>query len=177
MDTGSKRKLPSGETQSDKLGHTWLCVIIMEDSSSQENSPVGTSPPSVSPAKNREEPEVIKLWKENQATKLEEKDHLEEQAKIELKAQAKKELEDWYQLHAEQLTKLQTSHREASESAEKEFQSTNNEIQPGTEWERVAKMCDFNPKTCRNTKDISRLRSVILQLKQGGNPTTSAPSI
>ncbi|TRY80687.1 hypothetical protein TCAL_09014 [Tigriopus californicus] len=139
----------------------------MEDSSSQENSPVGTSPPSVSPAKNREEPEVIKLWKENQATKLEEKDHLEEQAKIELKAQAKKELEDWYQLHAEQ----------ASESAEKEFQSTNNEIQPGTEWERVAKMCDFNPKTCRNTKDISRLRSVILQLKQGGNPTTSAPSI
>eukprot|EP00094_Tigriopus_californicus_P009348 TCALIF_09014-PA protein Name:"Similar to Clc Clathrin light chain (Drosophila melanogaster)" AED:0.20 eAED:0.27 QI:0/0/0/0.66/1/1/3/0/129 len=129
----------------------------MEDSSSQENSPVGTSPPSVSPAKNREEPEVIKLWKENQATKLEEKDHLEEQAKIELKAQAKKELEDWYQLHAEQ--------------------STNNEIQPGTEWERVAKMCDFNPKTCRNTKDISRLRSVILQLKQGGNPTTSAPSI
>ena len=42
------------------------------------------------------------------------------------------------------------------------------QLVPGTEWERVAKLCDFNPKTARNTKDVSRLRSVILQLKQEG---------
>ncbi len=39
---------------------------------------------------------------------------------------------------------------------------------PGTEWERVAKLCDFNPKTAKNTKDVGRMRSVILQLKQEG---------
>ena len=78
----------------------------------------------------------------------------------------------------QQLTKLQTTNRAASESAEKEFESTTHEIKPGTEWERVAKLCDFNPKSARNVKDISRLRAVILQLKQGG-PATSVirPSV
>ena len=46
------------------------------------------------------------------------------------------------------------------------------QLTPGTEWERVAKLCDFNPKTARNTKDIGRMRSVILQLKQEGNSPT-----
>ena len=41
-----------------------------------------------------------------------------------------------------------------------------NEIEPGTEWERVHKLCDFNQKTNRNSKDISRLRTVLLQLKE-----------
>eukprot|EP00095_Tigriopus_kingsejongensis_P012107 maker-scaffold1556_size35834-snap-gene-0.6 protein:Tk12107 transcript:maker-scaffold1556_size35834-snap-gene-0.6-mRNA-1 annotation:"clathrin light chain-like isoform x1" len=139
----------------------------MEDLGSQESSQ-GNSPPSESPLKMRDEPEVIIKWKEQQAEKLEAKDKHEDEAINALKTQAKKELEEWYQIHSEQLAKLQTSHREASESAEKEFQATNNAIKPGTEWERVAKLCDFNPKTCGNTKDITRLRSVILQLKQGG---------
>lgn len=36
----------------------------------------------------------------------------------------------------------------------------------GQEWERIAKLCDFNPKSSKNTKDVSRMRSIILQLKQ-----------
>lgn len=40
------------------------------------------------------------------------------------------------------------------------------EIEPGTEWERIAKLCDFNPKSNRSNRDTSRLRSIILQLKQ-----------
>ncbi len=109
-----------------------------------------------------------------------------------LREKAKKELADWYAQHSEQvsereeeivrnqlssslfqLTKLQNAHRAASETAEKEFESSTHEITPGTEWERVAKLCDFNPKSARNVKDISRLRSVILQLKQGGPPPTT----
>lgn len=41
-----------------------------------------------------------------------------------------------------------------------------NDIEPGTEWDRVHKLCDFNQKTSRNTKDTSRMRSILLQLKQ-----------
>ena len=41
---------------------------------------------------------------------------------------------------------MQSSNRAASESAEKEFKSTTFEIKPGTEWDRVSKLCDFNPK-------------------------------
>ena len=128
-----------------------------------------------------------------QAERLEEKDRLEDEARETLREAAKKELEDWYAQHAEQLTKTQSSNRAASESSEREFKATTHEITPGkkrvilcegsyyyylilgTEWERVAKLCDFNPKTARNTKDVSRMRSVILQLKQQGlNNSASA---
>ena len=141
----------------------------MPDDSSAPNS-------SISPVRSadREEPEVIKKWKEEQLKSLQEKDKLEEKACQELREKAKLELKEWYAQHAEQLSKLQATHRAASESSQREIESSTLEIKPGTEWERVAKLCDFNPKTARNTKDISRLRSVILHLKQGGSATTVA---
>merc|ERR1719220_1624810 len=120
----------------------------------------------------REDPEVIKLWKENQVKMLQEKDENEEKAQEELKKQAKAELEDWYKQHSEQLGKLQAANRAASISYEQELETTTEKLTPGTEWERVAKLCDFNPKSARNTKDIGRMRSVILQLKQEGSSPT-----
>jgi len=123
----------------------------------------------------REDPEVIKQWKENQVKMLQEKDQEEEKAREELKDQAKKELEDWYKQHSEQLSKLQAANRAASISYEQELETTTTKLVPGTEWERVAKLCDFNPKTARNTKDVSRLRSVILQLKQEGSSPSAPP--
>ena len=52
----------------------------------------------------REDPEVIKQWKEDQVKMLEDKDKAEEKAKEELKEQAKRELEDWYKQHSEQVS-------------------------------------------------------------------------
>lgn len=57
-------------------------------------------------------------------------------------------------------------------TAEKELIGTPTEMEPGQEWERIAKLCDFNPKASRNSKDVSRMRSIILQLKQ--NPSVAA---
>ena len=37
---------------------------------------------------------------------------------------------------------------------------------PGNEWTKVARLCDFNPKVNKNTKDVSRMRSILLRLKQ-----------
>ncbi|TNN37997.1 Clathrin light chain A [Liparis tanakae] len=37
---------------------------------------------------------------------------------------------------------------------------------PGSEWGRVAHLCDFNPKTNKQAKDVSRMRSVLISLKQ-----------
>ena len=50
--------------------------------------------------------------------------------------------------------------------AEAAFVDERDEDVPGTEWERVSRMCDFNPKNSKNTKDVSRMRSIFLQLKQ-----------
>lgn len=69
------------------------------------------------------------------------------------------ELKKWKQL----FTRDQTTRR----NAEKDLVSTQvAEPEAGQEWERIAKLCDFNPKASRNSKDVSRMRSIILQLKQ-----------
>jgi len=135
-----------------------------------EVAPASTTPiRSVTPTPVvREEPEKIKLWREEQLKRMEEKDKLEEQAKEELRLKAKAELEEWYKQHEEQVAKT----RQANRSAEKELVAETSAIEPGTEWERISKLCDFNPKTAKSTRDISRMRSIILQVKQ--NPPVKA---
>merc|ERR1712025_1117759 len=102
--------------------------------------------------KIKEEPEVIKQWREKQAAK---------------------ELAAWYEQNAIQLEKLRATNREAMINANKTFVAELEPVEPGTEWDRVAKLCDFNPKSAKNVKDVSRMRSIILQLKQGPAPTSS----
>lgn len=122
------------------------------------------SAPSPAPVKPiiREEPEKIKKWREEQKKRLEEKDANEEKRKEELREGAKRELEEWYKHHEEQIAKTKAANR----NAEKQFVAETDEIEPGTEWERIAKLCDFNPKSSKTSKDVSRMRSIILQLKQ-----------
>jgi len=108
------------------------------------------------------EPEKIRLWREQQAKRLEEKDAVEETKKEELRNQAKKELEEWYKHHNELIAKNKAANR----NAEKELVAEADVVEPGTEWERIARLCDFNPKASKHSKDVSRMRSIILQLKQ-----------
>ncbi|XP_032784096.2 clathrin light chain isoform X4 [Daphnia magna] len=128
--------------------------------------------PQMSNSVPREEPEKIRKWREEQKLRLERKDEEEERKKKEMKEAAKKELEEWYKHHKEAIDKTRSANREAAINAEKELIGTPTEIEPGQEWERIAKLCDFNPKASRNNKDVSRMRSIILQLKQ--NPSVTA---
>ncbi|XP_025202688.1 clathrin light chain isoform X3 [Melanaphis sacchari] len=125
-----------------------------------------TSSPIIAPKIEREEPEKIKKWREEQKTRLEEKDADEEKKKEELRLIAKKELEEWYKIHKEQIAKTKDVNRESAINAEKQFVAESDEIEPGTEWDRISKLCDFNPKSSRASKDVTRMRSIILQLKQ-----------
>lgn len=51
-------------------------------------------------------------------------------------------------------------------ASEEAFVKESKEESPGTEWEKVAQLCDFNPKSSKQCKDVSRLRSVLMSLKQ-----------
>uniref|UniRef100_A0A3B3TWW4 Clathrin light chain n=1 Tax=Poecilia latipinna TaxID=48699 RepID=A0A3B3TWW4_9TELE len=55
---------------------------------------------------------------------------------------------------------------EELKAAEEAMISDLDENNPGTEWERVARLCDFNPKSSKQAKDVSRMRSVLISLKQ-----------
>jgi len=120
----------------------------------------------------REEPEKIRKWREDQIKHLEEKDIAEEKKKEEWREIAKKELEDWYKNHEETIAKTKAANRDAAKTAEKQFVADDDDIEPGTEWERIAKLCDFNPKAKQGSKDVSRMRSIILQMKQSPLPMT-----
>ncbi|XP_072293913.1 clathrin light chain B isoform X2 [Eucyclogobius newberryi] len=110
----------------------------------------------------RQEPESLRKWREEQKTRLEALDTASKAAEEEWKAKAKKELEDWHVQQSEQMEKYKANNR-ASEEA---FLEETDGDSPGTEWERVARLCDFNPKTNKQAKDVSRMRSVLISLKQ-----------
>ena len=91
----------------------------------------------------KEEPEFMRKWKEEQKERLEKKDQEETAAMEELKVKAKQELEDWYKRYETQLEKTKSCNREEETKYEG---NEMNHIEPGSEWERVAKHCDFSAK-------------------------------
>jgi len=130
------------------------------------------------------EPEKIRLWREENNKLLAEKDAESERKKEELLIQAKKELEDWDRNREEQLQKTRESNRLANDAfmkqledsaigytaAEEQFVKDRDNSTPGSEWERVSRLCDFNPKASKGSKDVSRMRSSLLHLKQNPRP-------
>ncbi|XP_074772673.1 clathrin light chain B isoform X12 [Athene noctua] len=80
----------------------------------------------------------------------------------EWREKAKKDLEEWNLRQNEQMEKNRANNR-ASEEA---FLKESKEESPGSEWEKVAQLCDFNPKSSKQSKDVSRMRSVLISLKQ-----------
>ena len=100
----------------------------------------------------KEEPEFMRKWKEEQKERLEKKDLEETAAMEDLKVKAKQELEDWYKRYETQLEKTKNCNREEETKYEG---NEMNHIEPGSEWERVAKHCDFSAKV-----DIAPLSSL-----------------
>ncbi|XP_041432399.1 clathrin light chain A S homeolog isoform X3 [Xenopus laevis] len=122
----------------------------------------------------RAEPESIRKWREEQRSRLEMLDANSKKQESEWKEKASKELEEWYTRQDELLQKAKANNRtninhpcySLEQAAEEAFVSDVEETSPGTEWERVARLCDFNPKSSKQAKDVSRMRSVLITLKQ-----------
>ncbi|XP_069100675.1 clathrin light chain B isoform X1 [Pleurodeles waltl] len=127
-----------------------------------------------------QEPESIRVWREEQKKRLEELDASSKLAEQEWREKAKKDLDEWYVRQNEQMEKTKVNNRIADKAF---YQQPNADVigyvasdealaadltddSSGTEWERVARLCDFNPKSSKQTKDVSRLRSVLISLKQ-----------
>ncbi|XP_066473926.1 clathrin light chain A isoform X1 [Tiliqua scincoides] len=120
------------------------------------------------------EPESLRKWREEQQERLEVLDANSRKQEAEWKEKAVKELEEWYARQDEQLQKTKANNStninhpcySLEQAAEEAFVNDVDESSPGTEWERVARLCDFNPKSSKQAKDVSRMRSVLISLKQ-----------
>ncbi|XP_016044171.1 clathrin light chain B isoform X2 [Erinaceus europaeus] len=126
-----------------------------------------------------QEPESIRKWREEQKKRLQELDAASKVTEQEWREKAKKDLEEWNQRQSEQVEKNKINNRIADKAfyqqpdadvigyvASEEAFVKESEETPGTEWEKVAQLCDFNPKSSKQCKDVSRLRSVLMSLKQ-----------
>ncbi|XP_004711082.1 clathrin light chain A isoform X3 [Echinops telfairi] len=120
------------------------------------------------------EPESIRKWREEQMERLEALDANSQKQEAEWKEKAVQELEEWYARQDEQLQKTKANNStninhpcySLEQAAEEAFVNDVDESSPGTEWERVVRLCDFNPKSSKQAKDVSRMRSVLISLKQ-----------
>ncbi|XP_077434150.1 clathrin light chain B isoform X2 [Vanacampus margaritifer] len=110
----------------------------------------------------RQEPESLRKWREEQKVRLEALDSASKAAEVEWREKAKKELEDWHVHQSDQMEKNKANNRASEES----FLAESDGDCPASAWERVAHLCDFNPKTNKQAKDVSRMRSVLISLKQ-----------
>ncbi|XP_013861563.1 clathrin light chain B isoform X3 [Austrofundulus limnaeus] len=128
----------------------------------------------------RQEPESLRKWREEQKTRLEALDSASKAAEAQWREKAKKELEEWHVHQNEAMEKNKANNRIADKAfykqpnsdvigfvaSEEAFLAETDGDSAGTEWERVARLCDFNPKTSKQAKDVSRMRSVLISLKQ-----------
>ncbi|XP_075915083.1 clathrin light chain A-like isoform X6 [Petromyzon marinus] len=127
------------------------------------------------------EPESLRRWRHEQRERLDQLDAASRKAESEWRERAKRELDEWRGRQGEQLEKTRRNNRVADEAffeqpnahvigymaaEEACVREREEEEGPGSEWERVARLCDFNPKTSKQSKDVSRMRSIIISLKQ-----------
>jgi len=120
--------------------------------------------------KEAAEPDSLRKWKQEQEEQIAVRDAEAETKRLEWKAEAAKELETWHAKQQEVLANNKAANREA----QAEFLKDTQEEKPGVtmttargaQWEKICKLCDFNPKNNRNEKDTARMRSIFLQLKQ-----------
>ncbi|CAF0937574.1 unnamed protein product [Rotaria sordida] len=116
------------------------------------------------------EPEKIRKWREEFSTRINKKDTEEEIKRKEMREQAKKELDDFYKQRTEQLERTKGQNRSNNRTLEDDlFNNRNTSIISNgkvSDWDKITSLCEFNPKNNRAQKDLTRYRSVLLQLKQ-----------
>lgn len=113
------------------------------------------------PSIPREEPETIRRWRVEFAERLDAKDAAEKEAIAAMKAEAAAALEDFHKQRGEAQAKKASENRKS----EAEEVALRDSTDGGKEWERIARMCEFNPKAAKSTKDVSRMRGILLQKK------------
>lgn len=89
---------------------------------------------------------------------LETKDQQEKERDKELEVAAKLELEEWYVKYNERIAAIKEENRKREAAPQEE------EAGESLEWDKVIELCGF--KSPKSVKDTSRMRSILLKLKE-----------
>ncbi|NXS86453.1 CLCB protein, partial [Erpornis zantholeuca] len=171
---------PGGQAAPPEQGFQNGGATVNGDVFQESNGPTDAYAAIAKAARLTQEPESIRKWREEQKKRLEELDAASKVTEQEWREKAKKDLEEWNLRQNEQMEKNRANNRIADKAfyqqpdadvigyvaSEEAFLKESKEETPGSEWEKVAQLCDFNPKSSKQSKDVSRMRSVLISLKQ-----------
>ncbi|NWU89748.1 CLCB protein, partial [Upupa epops] len=178
---GESAPAPSGQAAPPELaGFQNGGATVNGDVFQESNGPTDAYAAIAKADRLTQEPESIRKWREEQKKRLEELDAASKVTEQEWREKAKKDLEEWNLRQNEQVEKNRANNRIADKAfyqqpdadvigyvaSEEAFLKESKEDTPGSEWEKVAQLCDFNPKSSKQSKDVSRMRSVLISLKQ-----------
>lgn len=88
---------------------------------------------------------------------LDAKDNQEKERDKELEVAAKLELEEWYRKYNQKIAQIKKENRERAQPQE-------DDAAESLEWDKVVDLCGF--KSPKSVKDTSRMRSILLKLKE-----------
>jgi len=89
---------------------------------------------------------------------LEAKDKREKELDKELEVAAKLQLEEWYVKYNEKIASIKAENRKM------EAEPKQDDVGESLEWDKVVDLCGF--KSPKSVKDTSRMRSILLKLKE-----------
>jgi hypothetical protein len=114
-------------------------------------------------------------WRERQAEEIEKRDEDSARRKSEIIEKAEKSIDDFYANYNSKKEK-QIAQNKEDEAAF--VQARDDALAKGTTWERIADLIelqDSRSKTvARGTKDLSRMKEVLLSLKREGDTAPNA---
>lgn len=114
------------------------------------------------------EPEIIKQWRDDFKIRCDEIEANADEEKLQWQSTAKEQLDKFYADRAEKLEKNKSLNRENADALRVDQEQFNpaEGKDDAKKWEMVTQRIDFNAKgSC--TKDTTRMRQVLLQLKAG----------
>ncbi|ORZ19456.1 clathrin light chain [Absidia repens] len=114
-----------------------------------------------------EEPAVVRQWREKQLELIAQRDEEAENKKQETIQKAREDIDRFYEEYNEKKQKSIEENRAREENYQKDREetSTSNNI-----WERVAREIDVtNAKSGHHTRDVSRMKQVMLDLRKADN--------
>merc|ERR1712083_275199 len=112
----------------------------------------------------------LREWEQKHEAELEEISVKEQASKQASRKEAEDELKKWYSERAEGIQKKAASNQQEEKTVEESRAAA---AKPGANaWERVVDLIDTNARTADESRDTSRMRALLIQLKS--NPVVAA---
>ncbi|KAI7880003.1 hypothetical protein K492DRAFT_147744 [Lichtheimia hyalospora FSU 10163] len=113
-----------------------------------------------------EEPEVVRQWREKQKELIKQRDDEAEEKKEETIKKAREDIDRFYEEYNEKKQRAIENNREREEQHQKERE----EASSANVWERVVREFDVsNTKSSFHTRDVSRMKQLMLDLRKDAN--------